>query len=88
MEFLILTDESAITRPEFSAYVATLVRRKVGVYLSVIGGPKTLINQFLEPLVAAGDRPGTERMLVHLYGLHRQALKQGLIGPERQNPAG
>lgn len=78
LEFTILTGETAIRRPGFAEYIATLVRRRVAVYLSLIGRPKTVINPFLEDHVAAGDMPGLTRMLVHLFRLHEEAQRQGI----------
>lgn len=86
LEFMILTDERAITRPGFADYVATLVSRKVVVYMSLVGRPKTVLNQFLEELVAAGDMPGLTRMLVHLYKLHLEAQRMGIEAPDRGAP--
>ena len=83
MEFTILTDQRAIQRPGFADYVATLVSRKVAVFLALTGRPKTVINPFLEDLVAAGDMAGVTRMLLHLYELHLEARRQGIEAPER-----
>lgn len=74
--FVVLGGEAAITRPGFAEYLSLLVSRKVAVYLSA-DSPKTLINEYLEPLTA--DIPGTTGMLLHIYGLHLEAKKAGLV---------
>jgi hypothetical protein len=83
LEFLILTDESAILRPGFAEYIATLVSRRVAVFLGLPGRPKTVINEFLEDHVAAKDMPGLTKMLVHIYKLHLEAKRLGIDAPER-----
>jgi len=87
IEFLMLKDETAITRPGFSEYVGTLVSRRVAVFMGMIGGPKTIVNQYLEPLVAAKDLPGLTRMLLHIFNMHQEARRRGMAGPDRK-PAG
>jgi hypothetical protein len=87
MEFLLLKDDSTITRAGFSEYVGTLVSQRVAVFMGMIGGPSTFINKYLEPLVAAKDLPGLTKMLLHIYGLHMEARKLGLAGPDRKKPA-
>jgi hypothetical protein len=74
--FVVLGGEKAILRPGFAEYVSLLVSRKVAVYLSA-DSPKTLINDFLEPL--AGDAAGATQMLIHIYHLHLEAKKAGLV---------
>jgi hypothetical protein len=44
MHFTILGGEASITRPGLADYIATLVRRGVGVWLSA-DSPRTLINE-------------------------------------------
>lgn len=85
IEFLMLKDETIITRPGFSEYVATLVSRRVAVFMGLIGGPKTVINQFLEPLVAAKDLPGLTAMLLHIFNMHLEARRLGIAGPDRKD---
>jgi hypothetical protein len=85
MEFLILTDESAILRPGFAEYIATLVSRRVVVCMSLIGRPKTVINEYLEGLVAAKDMAGLRKMLLHIFHLHQEAKRLGIAaerGPD------
>jgi hypothetical protein len=65
---LITGGEAAITRPGFAEHVLELVSRGVGVYLTAIS-PKALVNEYLEPMVAAKDAPGAGRTLLHLYRL-------------------
>jgi hypothetical protein len=83
MEFIILTGEQAISRPGFADYVATLVGRKVAVFMSLVGRPKTVINPFLEELAAAGDIPGLTGMLLHIHKLHREAARLGIEAPDQ-----
>ncbi|HWC63865.1 MAG TPA: hypothetical protein VG501_09600 [Rhizomicrobium sp.] len=83
MEFMILTDEQALLRPGFADYVATLVGRKVAVFMSLVGRPRTVINPFLEGLAAAGDIAGLTKMLAHLYKLHLEAKRQGIEAPDK-----
>jgi hypothetical protein len=83
LEFLILTDQSAIQRPGFAEYIATLVSRRVAVFLGLPGRPKTVINRFLEDSVAAKDIPGLTRMLIHIYHLHLEAKRLGIDAPEQ-----
>jgi hypothetical protein len=71
VHFTILGGEDAITRPGFAAYVATLVRRDVGVWLSA-DSPRTLINEYLKPSAAAHDDAALTAMLLHIYRLHLQ----------------
>lgn len=84
MEFLILTDESAIRKTEFIEYVCTLISRQVPVYLSVIGTPRTIVNGYLDALVAAQDFAGVTQMLVHVFNMHLEAKRIGLI-PEQKD---
>lgn len=55
--------------------------------MGMIGGPSTFISKYLEPLVAAKDLQGLTKMLLHIYGLHLEARKLGLAGPDRKEPA-
>jgi hypothetical protein len=74
--FVVLGGEAAILRPGFAEYLSRLVSRQVAVYLSA-DSPKTLINEHLLPLV--GDLARTTGMLLHLYRLHLEAKKAGLV---------
>jgi hypothetical protein len=69
MHFIVVGGEKAITRPGFAEYITTLVSRQVAVYLSA-DSPKTLINKYLEPLAADGNKAGVLEMLLHLYRQH------------------
>ena len=69
MHFTIVGGENAILRPGFAEYVMTLVSRRVAVFLSA-DSPKTLINPYLEKLVADKDQEGVVHMLVHIYRKH------------------
>jgi len=69
MNFVVLGGEKAILRPGFAKYVATLVTRKVAVYLSA-DTPKTLINQYLAKQAAYGNIPAVTEMLLHIYRQH------------------
>jgi hypothetical protein len=80
MEFAVLSDERALSRPGVADYVATLVKRKVAVFMSLPGRPKTVINPFLEGLAENGDISGLTKMLVHLYKLHLEARQLGIEG--------
>ncbi len=71
MHFTILGGEASIMRPGFADYVATLVRRDVGVWLSA-DSPRTLINPYLKPLPMAGNKDGLTAMRLHIYRLHLQ----------------
>jgi hypothetical protein len=81
--FVITGGEEAVTRPALANYVFTLVSRRVAVFLSA-ATPKTLINNYLEPLVARGDRQGTSAMLLHIYRLHLE--KKKLMQAEAPKP--
>ena len=76
--FVILGGEAAIMRPGVSEYIAQLVSHDVAVFLSA-DSPKTLINDFLKDLVAAGNMPGVTKMLLHIYNLHLEAKRTGLV---------
>ena len=78
IEFLILTDESAILKPAFADYITTLVSRRVMIRMFLIGRPKTVINPYLEDLVAAGDKVGLTGMLLHIFHLHQEARRLGI----------
>ena len=80
--FVITGGEEAVLRPALADYVSTLVRRRVAVFLSA-ATPKTLINAYLEPLVARGNRAGVSAMLLHIYRLHLEQKKR-----MRQAPGG
>jgi hypothetical protein len=69
MQFIILGGEKAILRPGFAEYVMTLVSRNVAVYMSA-DSPKTLINKYLRPQVAAKNKVAVLEMLLHLYRQH------------------
>lgn len=71
MHFTILGGEASITRPGFADYVATLVRRDVGVWLSA-DSPRTLINEYLKPAATGHDNAALTAMLLHIYRLHLQ----------------
>jgi hypothetical protein len=73
--FVVLGGSAAILRPGFAEYLALLASRNVAVYLSA-DSPRTLINEFLMPLVSANDMDGVRRMLRHIYGLHLEKRKQ------------
>jgi hypothetical protein len=68
VQLLVTGGEAAITRPGFAEYVSELVRRKVAVYMTATTS-RSLVNEDLEALVAAGDLAGTVRTLTHLYRL-------------------
>jgi hypothetical protein len=69
MHFIIVGGEKAVLRPGFADYVGTLVSRHVPVYLSA-DSPKTLINKYLEKLVAEKRKQAVLDMLLHLYRQH------------------
>jgi hypothetical protein len=68
VQLLVTGGEAAITRSGFVEYVAGLVARGVAVYLTATT-PRALVNEHLQPMVAAGDLPSTARTLTHLYRL-------------------
>ena len=68
IQLLVMGGEAAILRPGFAEYVFRLVFGRVGVYLTAMI-PRAMLNQYLEPLVAAGDMEGTRRTLLHVYRL-------------------
>jgi hypothetical protein len=68
VQFLITGGEAAIARPGFAEYVADLVSREVGVYLTVTA-PHALVNEHLQPVAAAGDVAAMVRTLTYLYRL-------------------
>lgn len=68
VQFLITGGEEAIARPGFAEYVAGLVTRGVGVYLTV-AAPHALVNEHFQPVAAAGDVPAMVRTLTCLYRL-------------------
>jgi len=69
IQFLIVGGEKAILRPGFAEYIMTLVTRNVAVYLSA-DSPKSLINIYLRPSVAAKNKEGVTAMLLHIYRQH------------------
>ena len=73
--FVITGGERAVMRPALTDYISALVRRRVAVFLSA-ATPKTLINSYLEPLVARGDKVGVGAMLLHIYRLHLEQKKR------------
>ena len=68
IQFLVIGGEPAIMRPGFAEYVSRLVMGRVGVYLTA-AIPRAMLNQYLEPFVAAGDLEGVGRTLKHVYRL-------------------
>ena len=68
IQLLVTGGEAAILRPGFAEYVFGLVLGRVGVYLTAMI-PRAMLNQYLEPFVAAGDLEGTRRTLLHVYRL-------------------
>jgi len=68
IQLLVMGGEAAILRPGFAEYVFGLVQGRVGVYLTAMI-PRAMLNQYLEPFVAAGDLEGTRRTLLHVYRL-------------------
>jgi hypothetical protein len=68
IQLLVMGGEAAILRPGFAEYVFGLVEGRVGVYLTAMI-PRAMLNQYLEPLVAAGDLEGMRRTLLHVYRL-------------------
>jgi hypothetical protein len=68
IQLLVTGGEAAITRPGFAEYVCKLVLGRVGVYLTAMI-PRAMLNQYLEPFVAAGDLEGARRTLLHVYRL-------------------
>ena len=76
--FVVLGGDAAVLRPGFAEYVALLVSRQVAVYLSA-DSPKTLVNAFLAPLAAAENIEGVRQMLLHIYHLHLEAKKTGMV---------
>ena len=68
IQLLVTGGEEAILRPGFAEYVFGLVLGRVGVYLTAMI-PRAMLNQYLEPFVAAGDMEGTRRTLLHVYRL-------------------
>jgi hypothetical protein len=80
--FVVVGGEKAVLRPGFAEYLSQLVRNRVAVFLSA-DSPKTLINDFLAPLV--GNVEGTRQMLLHLYRLHIEAKAKGLVPREDLN---
>lgn len=86
VQFVVLEGEKAVTRPAFARYVAELVARGVAVYLTA-RKPHTLVNEYLEATVRAGDTAGVQRALLHLYGLMVAADRQkGVLGFFRALP--
>ena len=80
MNFVILGGEKAISHPGFAEYVATLVSRRVAVYLSA-DTPKTLINRYLEKLAAARDIAAVREMLLHIYRQHVKLRELNNLSP-------
>lgn len=68
IQLLVTGGEAAILRPGFAEYVFGLVQGRVGVYLTAMI-PRAMLNQYLEPFVAAGDVEGARRTLLHVYRL-------------------
>jgi hypothetical protein len=68
LPLLVIGGVAAITRPGFAEYVFGLVLGRVGVYLTAMI-PRAMLNQYLEPFVAAGDLEGARRTLLHVYRL-------------------
>jgi len=86
VQFVVLDGEQAIARPALAAYVASLVKRGVAVYLTA-RKPHTLVNEYLDAAARAGDAAGVRRALLHLYGLMAAAGKRkGILGFFRAIP--
>jgi hypothetical protein len=68
IQLLVMGGEEAILRPGFAEYVFGLILGRVGVYLTAMI-PRAMLNQYLEPFVAAGDLEGMRRTLLHVYRL-------------------
>jgi hypothetical protein len=68
MQLLVIGGEAAITNPGVAEYVFEQVSRRVGLYLTATI-PRAMLNPYLEPFVAAGDREGARRTLVQVYRL-------------------
>ena len=68
IQLLVTGGEAAILRPGFAEYVFQQVLGRVGVYLTAMI-PRAMLNQYLEPFVAAGDLEGARRSLLHVYRL-------------------
>ena len=68
IQLLVMGGEAAILRPGFAEYVFRLVLGRVGVYLTAMI-PRAMLNQYIEPFVAAGDVEGARRSLLHVYRL-------------------
>ena len=68
IQLLVMGGEAAILRPGFAEYVFGLVMGRVGVYLTAMI-PRAMLNQYIEPFVAAGDLEGARRTLLHVYRL-------------------
>ncbi|HEY4275889.1 MAG TPA: hypothetical protein VGM68_10415 [Rhizomicrobium sp.] len=80
MQLLVIGGEDAITRPGVADYIFEQVSRRVGLYLTATI-PRAMLNAYLEPFVAAGDREGARRTLVHVYRLlTASGKKKGLLG--------
>ena len=81
VHFTLLGGEASVLRPGFADYVATLVRRDVGVWLSA-DSPRTLVNPYLKPAAMAHDKNALTAILLHLYRLHlKQRDMQGGMKP-------
>ena len=79
IQLLVTGGEAAILRPGFAEYVFGLILGRVGIYLTAMI-PRAMLNQYLEPLVAAGDMEGTRRTLLHVYRLlTASGKKRGLL---------
>jgi hypothetical protein len=79
IQLLVRGGEAAILRPGFAEYVFQQVQGRVGVYLSAMI-PRAMLNQYLEPFVAAGDVEGARRTLLHVYRLLTASRKRrGLL---------
>jgi hypothetical protein len=79
IQLLVTGGEAAILRPGFAEYVFGLILGRVGVYLTAMI-PRAMLNQYLEPFVAAGDLEGTRRTLLLVYRLlTASGKKQGFL---------
>lgn len=68
IQFLVTGGEAAVTRPGFAEYILEQVSKGVAVYMTATT-PRALLNEYLQPLVAARNLPATRRIILHLYRL-------------------
>lgn len=78
IEFMVLGGEAAIRRPGFAEFVATLVHRRVPVFLAIPGpvgmiAARVFANDLLQQSVARRDRAGVVDAMLGIFSSAQKA---------------